>query len=165
MKSRSPSSSPPPPPKPPPKKNPNCRMNEASVAKKLASVITITSRLITCVSSCAMTPSSSDDGSSSRIPRVAHTVVFLRERPIANAFGIEVSITHTRGLGRSSCMQRRSTIPCSSGSSAGETSLTPIVAMASLSEANSCNSSRTTATTTISPAPAPTANNTPMKTT
>ena len=36
---------------PPPKKNENWRIIEASVAKKLASVITITSRLITCVSS------------------------------------------------------------------------------------------------------------------
>ena len=50
---------------------------EASVAKKLASVITITSRLITCVSSCAITPSSSAGESSSRMPRVAHTVVDL----------------------------------------------------------------------------------------
>ena len=40
-------------------------------------------------------------------------------------------------------------IPCSSGSSAGETSLTPIVAIAILSEVNSCSSSSTTATTTI----------------
>ncbi len=99
------------------------------------------------------------------MPRVAHTVVFLRERPIAKAFGIEVSITQTRGLGRSACTHSRSMIPCSSGSSAGETSLTPSVAIAILSEANSCSSSRKTATTTITPAPAPAANSTPTKTT
>ena len=96
---------------------------------------------------------------------MAQTVVDLRERPIAKALGIAVSITHTRGLGRSACTHSRSMIPCSSGSSAGETSLTPIDAIAILSEANSCNSSSTTATTTISPAPAPTAKRTPMKTT
>ena len=69
---------------------------------------------------------------------MAHTVVDFCERPIANALGIEVSITHTRGLGRSACTHRRSTIPCSSGSSAGETSFTPSVAIAILSEPNSC---------------------------
>jgi hypothetical protein len=47
--SLSPSSSPP--PKPPPKKKPNCTISEAIEAKKLASVMTITSRLATWVSS------------------------------------------------------------------------------------------------------------------
>ena len=89
------------------------------MAKKLASVMTITSRLITCVSSWAITPSSSAGESSSRMPRVAHTVVDFFERPIAQAFGIGVSITPTRGLGRSACTHSRSMIPCSSGSSAG----------------------------------------------
>ena len=96
---------------------------------------------------------------------MAHTVVFLRDLPIAKALGIAVSITHTRGLGRSACRHSRSTIPCSSGSSAGETSFTPSVAIAILSEANSCNSSSPTATTTITPAAAPAANSTPMNTT
>ena len=51
----------------------------ASVAKKLASVITITSRLITCVSSCAITPSSSAGESRSRMPaRRAHGRRLLR---------------------------------------------------------------------------------------
>ena len=100
--SRSLLSSPPyPPPKPPPKNSANWAISEASVAKKLARVMTITSRLITCVSSCAITPSSSAEERRSRIPRVAHTVVDFLVRPIANALGIGVSITHTRGLGRS----------------------------------------------------------------
>ena len=103
--------------------------------------------------------------SRSRIPRVAHTVVDFRERPIAKALGIGVSITHTRGLGRSAWTHSRSMIPCSSGSWAGETSLTPIVAIAILSEANSCTSRSTTATTMITPAPAPTANSTPRNAT
>ena len=114
-------------------------ISEASVAKKLASVITITSRLITWVSSCAITPSSSAGESSSMMPRVAHTVVDFFDLPIANAFGIEVSITPTLGLGRSACTHSRSTIPCSSGSSPAVTSLTPIVASAILSEPNSCS--------------------------
>ena len=99
------------------------------------------------------------------MPRVAHTVADFCDRPIAQAFGIEVSITPTRGLGRSACTHSRSMIPCSSGSCAGETSLTPIVASAILSEANSCTSSSTSATTTIRPAPAPAANSTPTNTT
>ena len=58
------------------------------MAKNEASVITITSRLATWVSSCAITPSSSAGESSSMMPVVAHTVAFLGERPSANAFGI-----------------------------------------------------------------------------
>ena len=99
------------------------------------------------------------------MPEVAQTVADFCERPIANAFGIEVSITQTRGLGRLACTHRRSMIPCSSGSCAGETSLTPIVASAILSEANSWPPSSTSATITMMPAPAPTAISTPMKTT
>ena len=56
-------------------------------------------------------------------------------------------------------------IPCSSGSSAGVTSLTPIVAIAILSEVNSCTRSSTTAIATIETAAAPTANSTPTNTT
>ncbi len=99
------------------------------------------------------------------MPRVAQTVVAFFDLPIAQAFGIEVSITPTRGFGRSAWTQSRSMIPCSSGSSAGVTSLTPIVARAMRSDPKSCNSSSTTATTTINPAPAPAAKSTPMKTT
>jgi hypothetical protein len=75
---------------PPPKKKPNCTMIDASEAKKLASVITATSRLMMWVSSWAMTPSSSAGESSSRMPVVTHTAAALRDRPIANALGIEV---------------------------------------------------------------------------
>ena len=138
---------------------------DARVAKKLASVITITSRLITWVSSWAITPSSSAGDSSSMMPLVAQTVVDFFERPIAKALGIGVSITHTFGFGRSACTHSRSRIPCSSGSCSWETSLTPIEAIAILSEPNSCSSSRPTATTMISPAAAPRAKRTPMKTT
>ena len=71
------------------------------VAKKLATVMTSTSRFWTCVSSWAMTPSSSAGVSRSMIPVVAQTVADLGERPIANAFGMSVWATATRGLGRS----------------------------------------------------------------
>ena len=46
---------------PPPNRKPNWTMNAAIEAKKLASVITITSRLAMCVSSCPSTPSSSGE--------------------------------------------------------------------------------------------------------
>ena len=60
------------------------------MAKKPAIVMTTTSRFWTWVSSWAITPSSSAGDSSSMIPVVAHTVAFLGERPIANAFGMRV---------------------------------------------------------------------------
>ena len=96
---------------------------------------------------------------------VAHTVAPFCERPIANALGIGCSITHTRGLGRSACTHSRSMIPCSSGSSWGETSLTPIVPIAILSEVNSCSPISARATTRIVTPLAPTANSTPTSTT
>ena len=112
------------------------------MAKNDASVITSTSRLATCVSSCAITPSSSAGESSSMIPVVAQTVADLGERPSANAFGMRVSATATFGFGRSACTQRRSIIACSSGASAGVTSRAPIARSASLSEPNSWNAAR-----------------------
>ncbi len=54
---------------PPPKKKPNCTIIDASEAKKLASVITITSRLMMCVSSWAITPSSSEGDEQLEDPR------------------------------------------------------------------------------------------------
>jgi hypothetical protein len=102
---------------PPPKKKPNCTIIDAIEAKKLASVMIITSRLITCVSSWASTPSSSAGDSNSMIPVVQHTVALFCERPMANALGIEVAITAIFGLGRSAWMHRRSIIACSSGAS------------------------------------------------
>ncbi len=95
---------------------------------------------------------------------MAHTVAFFCERPIAKAFGIAFSITHTLGLGRSACTHSRSMSPCSSGSSWGETSLTPIIPIAILSEVNSCRPSSASATTRIVTPPAPTAISTPTST-
>ena len=68
------------------------------------------------------------------IPVVAQTVAFLGERPVANALGIEVWATATRGLGRSACTQSRSIIAWSSGACWGVTTWAPIAASASLSE-------------------------------
>src|SRR3954454_13222950 len=123
---------------PPPKKKPNWTMYDAIVAKKPASVMTSTSRLMTCVSSWARTPSSSAGDRSSMIPVVAQTVADFCERPIANAFGIAVCMTATFGLGRSAWMQRRSIIAWSSGASCGVTSRAPTARNASLSDAKTC---------------------------
>ena len=121
----------------PPKKNPKRTRIAAIEAKKLAIVITITSRLITCVSSCASTPSSSAGVNSSSRPVVAQIVAVFCERPSAQAFGILALMTATRGFGRSACTQSRSMIECSSGAWATETSLAPIADSAILSDANS----------------------------
>ena len=112
------------------------------MAKKPASVITSTSRFCTCVSSCAITPSSSAGESSSMIPVVAQTVADFGERPSANAFGIAVCATATFGFGRSACTHRRSIIACSCGACSGVTTRAPIAASASLSEANRFSAAR-----------------------
>ena len=78
------------PPKPPPNKNPNWVMKAAIDAKKLAIVITTTSRFRTWVISWPSTASSSAGSSSWRIPVVAHTVAVFGERPTAKALGIGV---------------------------------------------------------------------------
>ena len=109
-------------------------MNEATEAKKLAIVITITSRFCTWVSSWASTPSSSAGLSRSSRPVVAHTVAVSGERPMANALGIGVSAIATRGLGRLAWMHSRSIIACSSGACSGVTSRAPIESSAILSE-------------------------------
>ena len=124
-------------------------ISAATVAKKLAIVITITSRLITCVSSCAITPSSSAGSSILSSPRVAQIVAVFCERPSAQAFGICASITATRGLGRSAWMHSRSMIACSCGSSDCETSCAPSVASAILSEPTICTKNRPTAMATM----------------
>ena len=124
-------------------------ISAATVAKKLAIVITITSRWITCVSSCAITPSSSAGSSMFSSPRVAHTVADFCERPSAQAFGICASITATRGLGRSAWMHSRSITACSSGSCAGVTSCALSVASAILSEPRNWKRKSPPAITTI----------------
>ena len=128
-------------------------ISAAIVAKKLAIVITMTSRLITCVTSCASTPSSSA-GSRPRFsrPRVAQIVADFCERPSAQAFGIRASITAIFGLGRSAWMHSRSMISCSCGSSEAETSWAPSVLSAILSEPTICTLNSATAITTISSA-------------
>ena len=73
-------------------------------------VMIITSRFFTWASSWAMTPSSSAGERVRMMPVVAHTVAFLGERPIANAFGMSVSATATFGFGRSAWMHSRSII-------------------------------------------------------
>jgi hypothetical protein len=97
------------------------------------------------------------------IPVVQQTVALFCERPIAKAFGTEVSATAIFGFGRSAWMQRRSIIAWRPGACSGETSLAPIAASASLSERNSCASVSAPMTTIIVTAPAPAAASTTTK--
>ena len=62
-------------------------------------------------------------------------------------------------------MQSRSIMACSSGASAGETSLAPIARSASLSDVKNCTDSSTAAKRTIATALPPAAKMTPAKTT
>ena len=109
-------------------------INAASIAKKLATVITSTSRFAMCESSCASTPSTSWGSSRRQRPVVTATAACFGLRPVANAFGTDVSITAIRGFGRLAIAQSRSTIACSSGASSAETIFAPDAASAILSD-------------------------------
>ena len=138
-------------------------MKDAIEAKKLAMVMTITSRFWTWVSSWAMTPSSSAGVSISSSPVVAHTVAVLGERPMANAFGIDWFAIATRGLGRLAWTHSRSISAWNCGASCGLTSCAPIEASAILSEVKYWTRKRAPAMIAIVTAPTPAANSTPMR--
>ncbi len=140
-------------------------MKAAIDAKKLAMVISITSRLRMWVSSWASTASSSGGLSRRNRPVVTQTVAVLGERPTAKALGIGVSAIARRGIGRFAWMHSRSTIACSSGAWAGLTSWAPIEARASLSEVKYCTRNSTPAITATATAPTPAAISTAMRTT
>ena len=108
--------------------------NAASIAKKLAIVITATSRLATCESSCASTPSTSRGSSRFQRPSVTATAACFGLRPVANALGTSVGMIATRGFGRSAIAQRRSTMAWSSGACSRWTTLAPEAARAILSD-------------------------------
>ena len=57
------------------------------------------SRCFTCMSSWAMTPSSSSRGIVRSKPCVAQTTAFFGPRPVANALGCWLGDTATRGIG------------------------------------------------------------------
>ena len=92
-------------------------MKPAIIAKKLASVMTATSRWATCESSCASTPSSSCGSSRSSRPWVTATAACLGLRPVAKALGMSVGMIATRGIGRPAVRHSRWMIACSSGAS------------------------------------------------
>ena len=100
------------------------------------------------------------------IPLVAHTVAFFCERPIANAFGIGVSATATRGLGRSACTHSRSIMGVQLRRLGGrDLPWRPARAARACRRRRAGRRAAPPATTTIVIAPAPAANSTPMKTT
>src|SRR5918999_1729266 len=90
--------------------------------RKLAMVITATSRWATCDSSCDSTASSSGADSRRRTPLVTQTTACRWLRPVAKALGRSESAIATRGLGMSARAHSRSTIWCSSGACSGDTS-------------------------------------------
>src|SRR5712691_7931042 len=103
------------------------------MAKKLATVITSTSRFAMCESSCASTPSISCGSSRRHSPVVTATAACLGLRPVANAFGTSLSISAIRGFGRSAIAHRRSTMSWSSGAWLRSTIFAPAAASATLS--------------------------------
>ena len=124
--------------RPPPMYIPHRVMNPASSPSDDATVITETSRLATCASSCDSTPSSSSASSRCMMPVVTQTTEWLGVRPVAKALGMSVTATATRGLGMSASTHSRSIIACSSGACSGVTSRPPIDFSASRSEKYHC---------------------------
>ena len=68
------------------------------------------SRLPTCESSCASTPSSSGFSNMSRSPVVTATTACSLLRPVAKAFGAGSLIIYTFGIGNPAVMERFSTL-------------------------------------------------------
>src|SRR6266540_7067487 len=122
----------------------------ASSPRKLAMVITATSRWATWDSSWESTASSSGSSSRRMIPRVTHSTALFWLRPVANALGMSESAMATRGLGMSARAQSRSTMPCSTGASRGETSRACIENSAIRSEKKYCTNKNPPAMITIS---------------
>src|SRR4029453_3192966 len=106
----------------------------ARMPRKLARVITATSRWATWDSSCDSTASSSGVESRRRIPVVTHTTACFWLRPVAKALGRSESATATFGLGMSARAHSRSIIWCSSGACSGDTSRPRIAVRAIRSE-------------------------------
>src|SRR5918996_2569914 len=106
----------------------------ARMPRKLAMVITATSRWATCDSSCDRTASSSGGDSRRRIPLVTQSTACRWLRPVAKALGMSESEMATLGLGMSARAHSRSTIWCSSGACSGVPSRPRIAARARRSE-------------------------------
>src|SRR5690606_15222644 len=92
------------------------------------------SRLYTCDSSCPSTARNSRSSSSSRIPVVQQTAEFRGLRPVANAFGADVGLTYSRGIGCRADVANSRTIRYIAGCSASDTGRARIARSASLSE-------------------------------
>ena len=133
------------------------------MAKKLAMVMTVTSRFLTWVSSWPSTPSSSLSFRRRTMPVVTQTTAFLGFRPVAKALGTSVSATAILGLGISACATSRSTIACSLGSSSEVTTFAPMDRSTSLSEKKYCTPSRSAAMTPMKMRSTPRTNMAPMK--
>ena len=76
-----------------------CAMAEIAVAMAAATEPMRMSRLRTCMSSCAITPSISSAGIDFNKPCVAHTTAVRGPRPVAKAFGCSDGEMATRGIG------------------------------------------------------------------
>src|SRR5215218_4956015 len=122
----------------------------ARMPRKLAMVITATSRWATCDSSCDSTASSSGGDSRRWIPVVTQTTAWCWLRPVAKALGRSVSAMATLGLGMSARAQSRSTVWCSSGACSGDTSWPRMAARARRSEKKYWKNRKPPAITTIS---------------
>jgi hypothetical protein len=85
---------------------------------------------------------------------VTATAACFLLRPVANAFGTSLSITATRGFGRSAMAQSRSTMSWSCGASSRSTTFAPAALRASLSDVKYWTNAITPTITSIRTSPA-----------
>ena len=96
-------------------------MNEIAVAIAAATEPIRMSRCLTCISSCAITPSTSSGGSVCRSPCVAQTTACFGPRPVANALGCAAGEIATVGIGNPARSDRRRIMAKNSGACASVT--------------------------------------------
>ena len=109
-------------------------ISPAMMPRKLAIVITATSRWATWESSWESTASTSGSFNRRRSPVVTQTTACFWSRPVAKAFGMSVWASATRGFGRFAIATSRSMTAWSWGCCWAVTILPPIEYRAILSE-------------------------------
>ena len=100
-------------PLPPPKNKLRLKTSATMETKPTSTTTTVESnisRLPTCESSCAMTPSNSGLSRIKRSPLVTATTACSLSLPVAKAFGAGSSIIYTLGIGSPAVMERFSTV-------------------------------------------------------
>ncbi len=153
---------------PPPNSQLNWRklaIAEMAAPIMAATVVTSTSRFLTCASSWASTPRTSSRGRYRSSPSVTATAALLGLRPVANAFGCSDEITKSRGIGMPARPASSSTSSYTVGASSRASGCARLILSAIRSENQNIAKLKATASSAarISPAVPPTTKPSPTK--